>query len=56
MTNEALSGFWNHPAELKNLWNIPEYMVLFYIHSSFLNIQELSLKVTISLNSIRASL
>ena len=23
MPKEALSGFWNHPEELRNLWNIP---------------------------------
>ena len=28
---EALNGFCNDPEELRNLWNIPEYMVLFYI-------------------------
>ena len=27
---EALSRFWNHPEELRNLCNIPEYMVLVY--------------------------
>ena len=31
MPKEALSGFWNHPEELRNLWNIPEYMILAYI-------------------------
>ena len=26
---EALNGFWNRPEELRNLWNIPEYMGVF---------------------------
>ena len=49
MPKEALSGFWNHPEELRKLWNIPEYMVLVYFsiwyHSYFLIILELSKRV-----------
>ena len=28
---EALIGFWNRSEELRNLWNVPEYMLFFYI-------------------------
>ena len=27
----ALSQFWNRQEEFRNLWNIPDYMVLVYI-------------------------
>ena len=31
MSKETLSGLWNHQEDMRNLWNIPEYLVFFYI-------------------------
>ena len=39
MQKETLIGFWNHPEELRNLWNIPESMVLFiYLQAYDINV------------------